>query len=288
MCKLQPSDCHFHTRSGHCFRGVNSDGSATYVHAYCGRLTCRSCSRRICQALLRSIASAVSERGLCHHLVLTLPSAVTRHEAEPLVKSAFRKLVIAAKRAFGPLSFVWTLGATGRGCLHLHVLTNVDMTHGQRRGRRIRWLREKWRGLTGGYQVSSKEFPEADAWRLSHYIVLNLMQTVMSGLGLSRRYGCSRDIVLRPRRESADAAVWERLPLPSAAIAVEYGVDTLPVVNPTFTLPRENINDASASYGDAPAVSALERRPAAGGPTLPAAGPAGCGPRLQGKGGAHE
>ena len=76
--------------------------------------------------------------------------------------------------------------------------------------------------------------------------------------------------------------------MPSAAIAIEYGLDAMPVVNPTFTLPCENLHDANASSGDAPAVSALDRRPAAGGPTVPAAGPAGSGPQLQQKGEVYE
>lgn len=276
MCKHLPSDCRFRTRSGHCFRGTDSSGSATYVHAYCNRLTCRTCARRICQALLRSISAAVSTSGLRHHLVLTLPSAVRHHEAEPLVKSAFRKLILAAKRAFGNLSFVWTLGVTGRGRLHLHALVSADLSKAVVYGRETRWLRNKWHALTGGHQVSSTEFPESDAWNLAHYLVVNMISTVAAGLPLRRRYGCSRGIALRPRAPRLDGVTWERLDRPSAAFAVEHGIDPRPVLNPTFKVPAPS--DAMASPSPSLGEPPLERR--AAGPTVPAGGRAGLGTLL--------
>lgn len=228
MCKSQPHDCRLRTTSGSCFLGTDSHGYAVVVHAYCNRLMCRTCSRRICNALLASITAAITSRGLRHHVVLTLPPATGRHEAEPLMKSALRKFLLALKYRHGRVHYVWALGAHKSRALHLHLLLSAAADRS--------WLKRKWRLLTGATQVSCREFPESDAWNLARYLVLNMMSTVVAGMPLSRRYGCSRNITLRPKPPRDGTCKWERLQRPSSAYAREQGLDPHPISNGSYVL----------------------------------------------------
>jgi len=225
MCKSLPHDCYVNAATGASLRGEHSDGSVTYLHAYCKKLTCRTCARKICNTLIDSLADQIVDHKLLYFVTLTLPGDVRPENQEIRLKQSLRKLMRSAKRAFGALSYVWVISSHSRGSLHLHVLTSVDLRKGMDNGKRIPWLKTKWHKLTGAQQVSCVPSLPADALNRAIYMVKNIMEGVLRRPELGRRRGCTRNIKLMAQMElDNEGTEWSFVDRPTSLIAVEKGV----------------------------------------------------------------
>lgn len=239
MCKRLPRDCWANAATGASLKGTHPDGKVTYVHAYCKTLTCRTCAGRVCSTLIDQLVGAISAHQLTHCVTLTLPGDVAPDNQDLKLKKSLRKLMRAAKRAFGDISYVWVLGCHRNGPLHLHMLINRDLRKGMDNGKLINWLKIKWHNLTGAHQVRSFSFPLTDASKLARYMVVkNLLDGILTRPELKRRRGCTRNIKWGSQSEfERNDLEWEFLRKPTSLIAVEQRItNVLAMYNGSFTV----------------------------------------------------
>lgn len=227
-----PHDCHLNTGSGFSFRKANPDGSATYAHAYCNMMTCRSCAKKRCITAAHAIRDAISVHRMLTHVTLTLPPLTKDHEQGRVLARALRRLLLnIADHCKHPFTYVWAYGSGKGGRLHLHLITNVVQVPGtiaiptpstvaatvaatgsaaagatpatstvNAYGVCKTWVKMRWFKLTGAKQVRVTSFPPSDASQMSRYLMKNVLETVFAGHKIKRRFGSSRDIQLVNKR----------------------------------------------------------------------------------------
>lgn len=248
-----PYCCRTNTLTGFCYCSGNQ-----YAHAFCKKLTCRTCAHRLLGTLKPGILAAARTHGMAYFVTLTLPASTPPISQSRTLRRALRRLLLEARRSFPgarKLVYCWALGGNSR-YLHLHLLLNRDLRRGTRYGRPIAWLKQTWHSLTGAHQTRcSKIVPGTEA-RVVDYLLLNFFQTIQGCPQLQgRRYGYSRGLALTARpRNPQGTRRWIRLKQPTAQIARQSGVDANPVTNSFLDL-----TDAIASSQPGRAEPPLER-----------------------------
>ena len=244
-----PYDCRFNTGSGFSFRKANPDGTTSYSHVYCNMMTCRSCAKWRCLTAIRAIKEAIITQKMLTHVTYTLPQGIQDHEQGRKLARALRRLLLnIGDKVKHPFAYVWAYGCGKNGRLHLHLVTNVIRNGSQRSewGVTKKWVKERWHKLTGAIQTHITDFPVTDARKQARYLMKNVMETVLDGYRLPRRFGSCRDIKLLRTRGTGDKASddgdgkWERVKGPTARHGLRLGVlEPNYGLNPTFNAPKQ-------------------------------------------------
>lgn len=265
-----PRNCRFNTRTGNHFETTLPDGRTHVLHAHCNSLLCQTCARRIIHTLREALTSAVYQHGLRYLVTLTLPGNLPLDQQSVRLRLALQRFLQEARRTFEPpLTYWWCYGIS-RGRLHIHLLTNRDLRRSTHYRHRTEWVKTTWHHLTGACQTDLQLIKDGTQPRVVQYLLLNLMQTVQKRVPLTRRYGGSRVIKVKPTYErDPDAPTYRYLKGPSASVARQHGIDSDPVTNGEFIVGQHSTNlsksetqDASASSDQTPPALPLRRRDA--------------------------
>jgi hypothetical protein len=269
-----PTDCYFNTRTGTCYNAQDEHGVTAYHHAYCKKLTCRTCAKNRKRLLWDSLCA----QPFTHYLVLTLPGTVQPGDAEPRLKQALLRFLQQANRVLKPrkLRYYWSLGVGAGGRLHANLLLDTDFGSVKRyRKPRPRWVRDTWHRLTGAQQISLQRIQPGTLGNVVNYLLKDFFMTVLKCPGIKRREGSSRSVRLKQEKKtSGDGYKWVRLHRPTAYYARELGIHPDMPANGNFIV---DPNAAPAAQSPTRGEPSLESRAAAGGHALPADGRAGVG-----------
>lgn len=274
MIQNLPYCCRTNTRTGFCYQS-----GTQYAHCFCKKLTCRTCAGRLYTMLNRNLLDASRTHSLAYFVTLTLPTTVPPIRQARTLRRHLRALLHEARRTFivpPKLMYAWVLGGNAKR-LHLHLLINRDLRRAQRYGRSTRWLKNTWHHLAGADQIRVQQVKAGTEDRVVTYMLKNFLETLQGCPQLNgRRFGYSRGLGLNSRPKKGNSQKWTRVAVPTAQIAIRYGLETNPITNGTV-----DVQDAPASFEPGRAEPPLDRSVLQD-TTVPAGGRGGAGTSLKG------